>query len=144
MNNQRRAADLQEYLEFMAAFSSAPIEDGSAPYAVQKGISSIFSLCNVRRVTMWDRGRSGQNLTNRECVAIPLSRIDGMHDGRIVGWQRIYPDGGKFQTRAIDAGDFAGSCHVIGKLRGARRVCVVEGSQRVPLSIWLQRSDLMR
>lgn len=36
------------------------------------------------------RGRSGQNLTNRECVAIPLSRIDGMHDGRIVGWQRIY------------------------------------------------------
>lgn len=63
---------------------------------------------------MWDRGRSGQNLTNRECVAIPLSRIDGMHDGRIVGWQRIYPDGGKFQTRAIDAGDFAGSCHIIG------------------------------
>lgn len=36
MNNQRRAADLQEYLEFMAAFSSAPIEDGSAPYAVQR------------------------------------------------------------------------------------------------------------
>jgi len=127
MNNQRRAADLQEYLEFMAAFSSAPIEDGSAPYAVQKGISSIFSLCNVRRVTMWDCGRSGRNLTNRECMAIPLSRIDGMHDGRIVGWQRIYPDGGKFQTRAIDAGDFAGSCHIIGKLRGARRVCVVEG-----------------
>lgn len=127
MNNQRRAADLQEYLEFLSAFASAPIEDGSVPYAIKKGISSIFSSCNARRVTVWDRGHSGQKLTTRECLAIPLSHIDGRYEGRIVGWQRIYPNGAKIQTRAVDSGDFTGSCHVIGKLRGAKRVCVVEG-----------------
>lgn len=124
MNSQRRSADLQEYLEFMAAFSSAPIEDGSHPYAIEKGIGSIFSHCNVRRVTTWVRDRTGCKLIKRECMAIPLSRLD---NGRIVGWQRINSDGGKYQTRAIDSGDFSGSCHVIGKLRGAKRVCVGEG-----------------
>lgn len=134
MNNQLRAADLQEYLEFHRAFSTAPIEDGSAPYAIKKGISSIFSACNVRRVSMWDRGHNGEKLNNRECMAIPLSHIDGRFGGKIIGWQRIFSNGAKIQTRAVDMGvgpdaaaPFSGSCHIIGKLRGAERVCVVEG-----------------
>ncbi|MBA5234790.1 hypothetical protein H2Y56_22165 [Pectobacterium aroidearum] len=134
MNNQLRASDLQEYLNFHRAFSNGPIEDGSHSYAIKKGIESIFSACNVRRVSMWDRGHSGNVLNKRECMAIPLSHIDGRFNGQIIGWQRIFSNGAKIQTRAVDMGTgqetpppFSGSCHVIGRLRGAKRVCVVEG-----------------
>ncbi|HAZ54089.1 MAG TPA: hypothetical protein DCY50_03435, partial [Franconibacter helveticus] len=127
MEKQRRDGDLIEYLQFADAFASAPVEDGSWPYAVKKGISSIFSYCNVRRVTYWDHGPNPKKPKKQTVMAIPLSHIDGRHDGRIIGWQRITANNDKLQTRAVDAGDFSGSCHIIGQLRGAKRVCVVEG-----------------
>lgn len=127
MEKQRRDGDLIEYLQFADAFASAPVEDGSWPYAVKKGISSIFSYCNVRRVTYWDHGPNLKKPKKQTVMAIPLSHIDGRHDGRIIGWQRITANNDKLQTRAVDAGDFSGSCHIIGQLRGAKRVCVVEG-----------------
>lgn len=127
MEKQRRDGDLIEYLQFADAFASAPVEDGSWPYAVKKGISSIFSYCNVRRVTYWDHGPNSKKPKKHTVMAIPLSHIDGRYDGRIIGWQRITANNDKLQTRAVDAGDFSGSCHIIGQLRGAKRVCVVEG-----------------
>ncbi|ENG6269780.1 hypothetical protein ABU553_003745 [Yersinia enterocolitica] len=134
LNSQHRSADLQEYLEFLQAFADSPIEDGTHPYVVKKGISQILPMTNVRRVSLWDRGHNGEKLTRRECMAIPLSHIDGRFSGKIIGWQRIFSNGAKIQTRAVDMGagpdapaPFSGSCHIIGKLRGAERVCVVEG-----------------
>lgn len=127
LEKQRRDADLNEYLQFANAFAKSPVEDGSWPYAVKKGISSVFSSCNVRRVTYWDHGPNAKQHKKQTVMAIPLSHIDGRHDGRVVGWQRITANNSKFQTRAVDSGDFVGSCHVIGKLRGATRVCIVEG-----------------
>ena len=127
MEKQRRDADLNEYLQFSAEFSRSPIEDGTWPYAIKKGISAVFSACNVRRVTDWDHGPNSKLLKKQTVMAIPLSHIDGRYDGRIIGWQRITQRGDKFQTRAVDSGDFSGSCHVIGQLRGATKVCVVEG-----------------
>lgn len=124
---QRRDADLNEYLQFSRAFANSPLEDGSWPYAIEKGISSIFSYCNVRRVTHWDHGPTGKMPKKQTVMAIPLSHIDSRHDGRIVGWQRITANNDKFQTRAVDSGDFSGACHVIGQLRGSKRICVVEG-----------------
>ncbi|MJN99573.1 hypothetical protein DNX92_23720 [Salmonella enterica subsp. enterica] len=127
MESQRRDADLNEYLQFSQAFAEAPLEDGSWPYAVKKGISSVFSSCNVRRVTYWDRGHNNKAHKKQSVMAIPLSHIDSRYDGRIVGWQRITQNNVKLQTRAVDGGEFSGSCHIIGSLRGSSRVCVVEG-----------------
>lgn len=124
---QRRDADLNEYLQFCHAFSEAPLEDGSWPYAVKKGISSVFSSCNVRRVTHWDHGPNNKMAKKQTVMAIPLSHIDSRYDGRIIGWQRITHSNVKLQTRAVDGGEFSGSCHIIGSLRGASRICVVEG-----------------
>lgn len=127
LEKQRRDGDLIDYMQFAAAFAQSPAEDGSWPYAVKKGISAVFSSCNVRRVTYWDHGPNNKRNKKQTVMAIPLSHIDGRHDGRIVGWQRITESNIKLQTRAVDAGDFSGSCHVIGQLRGATRICIVEG-----------------
>lgn len=127
MEKQRRDGDLIEYLQFADAFANSPVEDGSWPYAIEKGIGSVFSACNVRRVTYWDHGPKSKVPKKQTVMAIPLSHIDSRYDGRIVGWQRITSNNGKYQTRAVDSGDFSGSCHVIGQLRGAKRVCIVEG-----------------
>lgn len=117
---QHRDQALQFWLQFSHDFERAEPETGSHPYLVKKGISDIATLCDVRRMTEWARGP-----TPRELLAIPLRRIDGEH--RIAGWQRIYNDGGKYNTPAVDGGDYVGACHVIGSLRMARRVCVAEG-----------------
>ncbi|UGG04023.1 hypothetical protein LQQ69_26515 (plasmid) [Escherichia coli] len=53
-------------------------------------------------------------------MAIPLAHLDGRYDGRIVGWQRIDKQGGKYQTSAVTSGDFVGACFVIGELKGAQ------------------------
>lgn len=133
LESQRRDADLNEYLQFSNAFADAPIEDGTWPYAIKKGISSIFSYCNVRRVTYWDHGPNSKTSKKQTVMAIPLSHIaDYRKDaefrvGPVVGWQRITKNNDKLQTRAVDSGDFSGSCHIIGQLRGATRICVVEG-----------------
>lgn len=127
MEKQRRDADLTEYLQFAAEFARSPVEDGTWPYAIQKGIQAVFKVCNVRRVTYWDHGPNSKEIKKQTVMAIPLSHLDGRHDGRIVGWQRITLRGDKLQTRAVDSGDFSGSCHIIGQLRGATRVCIVEG-----------------
>ncbi|EDE6094627.1 hypothetical protein BXG97_23130, partial [Salmonella enterica subsp. enterica serovar Enteritidis] len=93
MESQRRDADLNEYLQFSTAFANAPVEDGSWPYAVKKGISSIFSYCNVKRVTQWDHGPNSKAVKKQTVMAIPLSHIDDRREDResrvgpIVGWQ---------------------------------------------------------
>ena len=124
IQNQDRHQALMDYFDFRQNFALSPFEDGSFPYAVRKQIGAIFSVCNVRRMSVWDRGPSGEKSS---IMAIPLSHLDGSEGGRVVGWQRIRHDGRKFQTAAVDAGEFAGACHVIGNLRNAKRVCVVEG-----------------
>lgn len=133
MEKQRRDADLNEYLQFSDAFANAPVEDGSWPYAIKKGISSVFSCCNVRRVTYWDHGPNIKMSKKQTVMAIPLSHIADYREDResrvgpVVGWQRITKNNDKLQTRAVDSGDFSGSCHIIGQLRGATRICIVEG-----------------
>lgn len=120
MSMQHRDQNLQFWLEFSQRFSRAEAETGTHPYLKEKGVSDIATLCDVRRMTEWARGP-----TPKEFLAIPLRRIDGEH--RIAGWQRIYDEGGKFNTPAVDGGDYVGACHVIGSLRLAKRVCVAEG-----------------
>lgn len=120
MAMQHRDQALQFYLQFSRLFDAADTEHGDHPYLMKKGIAIIPEHTDIRRVPEgWARGPTS------ECLAIPLRRIDGEH--RIAGWQRIYPDGRKLNTPAIDGGDYVGACHVIGNLRHARRVCVAEG-----------------
>ncbi|MDE9590574.1 hypothetical protein, partial [Xenorhabdus bovienii] len=113
-----------DYLHMSELFRNAPAEDGFHPYPVKKQISPIFKSCDVRRISYWDHGPNPQH---HEFMAIPLYHLDARSNGRIVGWQRIYTNSGKYQTRAVDDGEFTGACHVIGNLKGARRVCIVEG-----------------
>ncbi|MDE9443376.1 hypothetical protein KKJ13_17700 [Xenorhabdus bovienii] len=122
--NQNRHQALMDYLHMSELFRNAPAEDGFHPYPVKKQISPIFKSCDVRRISYWDHGPNPQH---HEFMAIPLYHLDARSNGRIVGWQRIYTNSGKYQTRAVDDGEFTGACHVIGNLKGARRVCIVEG-----------------
>ncbi|EIU1267159.1 hypothetical protein L3488_004156 [Salmonella enterica subsp. enterica serovar Agbeni] len=117
---QTRDQAVQFWLQFSQRFSEAAIDPETHPYLVKKGIADVLPFSDVRLVNEWDRGP-----TPRQCLAIPLQRIDGDH--RIAGWQRIYPDGKKLNTPAVDGGDYTGACHVIGNLRTARRVAVAEG-----------------
>lgn len=123
--SQLREQNLLGWMAFSNAFARAPREDGSWPYAVKKGIRDVFCDCNVKRVTShdqihWDRGPS-------HYMAIPLYHLDGRQNGRVVGWQRIDSKGGKFQTNAVDSGDFTGACHVIGDLSSPEDIAVTEG-----------------
>ncbi len=132
--SQLREQSLMSWYAFNDAFSRSPREDGSWPYSVKKQIRDVFSHCDVRRVTShdqlyWDRGPS-------EYMAIPLSHIDARYGGRVVGWQRIDFKGGKFQTNAVDSGDFTGACHIIGALENGKDVCVVEGFA-TGASVWM-------
>lgn len=115
---------LANYLAFANDFSNAPKEDGTFPYAVEKKISNVFAHCDVRRMLDWDRGHTAKN---RPILAVPLAHIDGRYNGQIVSWQRITEEGDKFQTASVDSLEYKGACHVIGTLRNAKRVCVVEG-----------------
>lgn len=137
--SQAREESLLSWLAFRDAFNIAEPEDGSWPYAVRKGIRDVFPFCNVRRVTghdqlNWSRGPN-------QYMAIPLYHLDGRlkdhnNEPRCAGWQRIDIKGNKFQTHAVDSGDFSGSCHVIGDLTNAQDVCVVEGFA-TGASVWL-------
>ncbi len=51
---------MEAYNAVKAAFDAAPLEDGTHPYAVTKQIADVFAHCNVRRVTMRDRGPTSQ------------------------------------------------------------------------------------
>ena len=133
IQNQQQHARLANYLAFARDYSNAPAEDGTFPYAVKKQISEVFSDCNVRRMFDWDRGH---NQKNEPILAIPLAHLDGRYNGQIVSWQRITSDGTKFQTAAVDGLEYSGACHVIGNLRNAKRVCVVEGFA-TGASVWL-------
>lgn len=126
---QHRDQALQFWLQFSSAFDKSAGEPGDHSYLVKKGISEIVPACDIRRVQEWARGPS-----KKECLAIPLRRIDGEH--RVAGWQRIYADGAKYNTPAIDGGDYTGACHVIGSLRLAKRVCVAEGFASAA-SVWM-------
>lgn len=133
-NNQLEHDRLLGWLAFHNAWEHAPAEDGSWPYAVKKGIRDVFSACDIRRVTSHDNAKWSRGPTTY--MAIPLAHLDGRKDGRIVGWQRIDQRGGKFQTSAITSGDFVGACFVIGDLKGAQNVAVVEGFA-TGASVWL-------
>ncbi|HHA2249958.1 TPA: plasmid replication protein, CyRepA1 family [Enterobacter ludwigii] len=132
--SQLREQSLLGWYAFNDAFLRAPREDGSWPYAVKKGIRDVFSVCDIRRVTSHDNATFSRGPTTY--MAIPLSHIDGRQDNRIVGWQRIDQRGGKFQTNAVDSGDFTGACHVIGALENGKDICVVEGFA-TGASVWM-------
>ncbi|ECA8972953.1 hypothetical protein ETB55_21960 [Salmonella enterica subsp. enterica serovar Omuna] len=117
---QVRDQAVQFWLQFSRRFSVAERAAAHHPYIVKKGIEDVLPFSDVRLVNEWDRSP-----TSRQCLAIPLCRIDGDH--RVAGWQRIYADGKKLNTPAVDGGDYTGACHVIGDLRTARRVAVAEG-----------------
>jgi len=119
---ERRAEE--DRREFSHDFDNSPREDGTFPYAQRKLISRVFAACDVRRMQVWNRARTAKSET---ILAVPLTHLDGRYNGQIVSWQRIYADGSKFQTAAVKGLEYPGACHVIGCLRNARRVCVVEG-----------------
>lgn len=133
IQSQQQHARLASYLTFSADFENAPAEDGTFPYAVKKQISGVFASCNVRRMLDWDRGH---NRKTEQILAIPLAHLDGRYNGQIVSWQRINAEGGKFQTAAVEGLEYAGACHVIGSLKNAKRVCVVEGFA-TGASVWM-------
>lgn len=76
----------------------------------------------------WSRGQPH--------IWLSSGSLDGRYDGRIVGWQRIDKQGGKYQTSAVTSGDFVGACFVIGELKGAQNIAVTEGFA-TGASIWL-------
>ncbi len=115
---------MEAYNAVKAAFDAAPLEDGTHPYAVTKQIADVFAHCNVRRVTMRDRGPTSQPT---EFMAIPLAHLNGPLAGKVAGWQRIFANGKKFQTEAIEGVSFSGACHIIGTLVDAKRIGVAEG-----------------
>lgn len=133
IQNQNDHDRLAGFLAFSRAFEAAPLEDGSFPYAQRKRIGAAFGSLNVRRMMDWDRGHKARS---EAIMAIPLSHLDGRYGGQVVSWQRINASGGKFQTASVNDLDYAGACFVIGSLRSAKRVCVVEGFA-TGMSIWL-------
>lgn len=106
------------------AFDAAPREDGSHPYAINKRIGGVFAHCDARRVTLCDHGHTGRT---EEFMAIPLRHLNGEFAGQLAGWQRIYADGQKKQTTAIEDVSYNGAAFVIGSLENAQNVAVVEG-----------------
>jgi putative DNA primase/helicase len=136
--SQKRQQNLLGWMAFSDAFNSAPREDGSWPYAKAKGIGKVFDSCDVRRVTCHDNVTAGREPNTY--MAIPLKHLDSRKDGRVVGWQRINKSGGKYQTSAVDAGDFIGACHVIGSLESPLDIAVSEGFA-TGASVWLATKD---
>lgn len=117
IEEQKKQADnLKNYNYFLNIFESAEKETGSFEYAQRKQISYIFNYCDVRTLN-WGR-------VPTKIMAIPLARIN---DKKIVGWQRIYRDGSKKLTSAINSGDYVGACHVIGDLTHAKKIVLAEG-----------------
>lgn len=113
---KKHAENLKNFNNFLNKFESAETENGSFEYAQRKQIADIFNYCDVRSF-YWGRVPS-------KMMAIPLSRIN---DKKIVGWQRIYSDGSKKLTSAVNSGDYVGACHVIGNLTHAKKIVIAEG-----------------
>jgi len=106
------------------AFDAAPREDGSHPYISAKRIGGVQAHCDIRRVTLCDHGHTGRT---EEFLAIPMRHLNGEFAGQLAGWQRIYADGQKKQTTAIEEVPYSGAAFVIGDLYTAQNVAVVEG-----------------
>ena len=122
---ERETAEAREEWErIREAFDAAPREDGTHPYAIEKRISPVFDHCDVRRVVMCVRGHTARKA---EFMAIPLRHLNGEQAGKLAGWQRIFMNGKKRQTAAIEDVSYTGACFVIGSLANAKRVAVVEG-----------------
>ena len=113
---KKQAENKKLYDDFLNKFESASRENGSFEYAKRKQITDIFDYCDVRTFR-WGHGPTS-------IMAIPLSRIN---DNKIVGWQRIYRDGSKKLTSALNAGDYVGACHIIGDLHHAKKIVLAEG-----------------
>lgn len=121
---QEAAQAREEWNRIKDAFDAAPREDGSHPYAIEKRIGPVFAHCDVRRVTMCVRGHTGRTA---EFMAIPLRHLNGEKAGQLAGWQRIFMNGKKRQTAAIEEVSYVGAAFVIGSLENAQRVAVAEG-----------------
>lgn len=121
---QEAAEAREEWNRIKDAFDAAPREDGSHPYAIEKRIAPVFAHCDVRRVTMCVRGHTGRKA---EFMAIPLRHLNGEQAGQLAGWQRIFMNGKKRQTAAIEEVSYVGAAFVIGSLENAQRVAVAEG-----------------
>jgi len=122
---ERAQARTRQYLErIKEAFDAAPREDGSHPYAIEKRIQPVFAHCDVRRVKLCDHGHTA---VKEEFMAFPLRHLNGELAGQLAGFQRIYMDGVKKQTSAIEEVSYNGAAFVIGSLENARRIAVVEG-----------------
>ena len=113
---KKHAENLKNFNNFLNKFESAETENGSFEYAQRKQIADIFNYCDVRTFN-WGR-------VPTKIMAIPLSKIN---DKKIVGWQRIYSDGSKKLTSAVNSGDYVGACHVIGNLTHAKKIVIAEG-----------------
>ena len=121
---QEAAEAREEWNRIKDAFDAAPREDGSHPYAIEKRIAPVFEHCDVRRVSMCVRGHTGRKA---EFMAIPLRHLNGALAGQLAGWQRIFMNGKKRQTAAIEEVSYVGAAFVIGSLENAQRVAVAEG-----------------
>lgn len=122
---EREAAEArEEWNRIKDAFDAAPREDGTHPYAIEKRIEPVFAHCDARRVTMCVRGHTGRKA---EFMAIPLRHLNGENAGKLAGWQRIFMNGKKRQTAALEDVSYVGAAFVIGSLENAQRVAVAEG-----------------
>lgn len=104
------------YNEFYKQFENAKKETGSFSYAVKKQIQPIFNKCNIKNL----RDVS----SDKNIIAIPLSHVNS---NKIIGWQRIYENGSKKLTSAIEDGDYKGACYIIGDLKNAKKIILAEG-----------------
>lgn len=146
--DQAVRTELHEY--FRELFDRGRPEDGSHPYLQEKSVATIARHADLRRVsgslsefntllvkkglrpitTLKDQRHYEREFS--ECMAFVLTDIYGQYVGlQRFYWRKDFRTGrwstGKFQTVSIRDGQFKGAHCVIGDIKNADTVAVVEG-----------------
>lgn len=98
----------QEISELRQLFPQATAENGCSPYFKKKGISAVCGNIVAKRFT--DHHGNFTALPMQSAVVTP----NGVEHNPLVGYQRLYDNGGKFQTPALIEGMFKGAYSLIG------------------------------
>lgn len=86
----------------------ATAELGQNPYFTRKSITAVCKAINAKRLT--DQHGNFTAIPMQSWVYTP----NGLEHNAFVGYQRLYDNGGKFQTPAILEGQFKGAFAIIG------------------------------
>lgn len=119
--------------EYLDAYARANTVDGLEPYLVSKNIANIVTtLPNIRTIaeyydnslSEWRAVPAGQTMPGQKSIsAIPMARLGG----KPAGLQRLSIQG-KYQTKAVNEGDYNQAFALIGpQLINGKQIDVCEG-----------------